>query len=147
MRDLSELRFPLDVEDGWRPVAVEGLPFDTCAAGYVATVPPLFVKDLSVGDVVAAEVGEDGLLVSWRHVHRSSNSVVWLLRTGQTHQIDATLNDLRSLGCTVAGLPSAGSYSVNVPENVPISSVDAILENLDPERVAIAYPSLRHADG
>lgn len=60
MNRTVELKFPLDVEDDWPPVAVEGLPFDVALGGYVATVPPLFVKDLSVGDVIAVEIGDDG---------------------------------------------------------------------------------------
>jgi hypothetical protein len=146
MSDTVQLCFSLDVDDGWPPVAVEGLPFDVSLAGYVLTVPPLFIKDLSVGDIIAADVGEGGLVASWRHVSRSSNSVVWLLRIGRTEQIEATLEDLRALGCNTASFPSGGSYSIDVPGNVSIASVDGILEHLDSERVARAYPSFRHSE-
>jgi hypothetical protein len=146
MSDTIELCFSLAVEDDWPPVAVEGLPFDISPAGYVSTVPPLFIKDLSVGDIIAAEVDKDGLVAYWRHISRSDNSVVWLMRIGKTQEIEATLKDLRALGCSTASLPSAGSYSIHVPGDVSIASVDAVLKNLDPEKVAIAYPSFRHPE-
>ncbi len=142
-----ELRFPLDVEEGWPPVAVEGLPFSIGPAGYVSTTPPLFVKSLSVGDVITVEVGEDGLVASWHHVCRSTRSVVWLLRISKTDEIGATLTHLREMGCNTVSLLSAGCHSVDIPGRVPIGRIDAILKHLDPEKVAVAYPSFRHSEG
>jgi hypothetical protein len=144
MIDYVELRFSLKIEDGWPPVSVEGLPFRTTSAGYVATAPPLFVKDLSVGDVINAEVGNDGVVESWHHVSKSSRSVVWLLRIAKTEEIEGALERLRSVGCSTASLPSAGSYSIDVPGDVSVTDVDAILATLNPDKVAIAYPSFRH---
>jgi hypothetical protein len=146
MTDYVELRFPLAVEDGWPPVSVEGLPFRTTSGGYVSTTPPLFVKNLSVGDVIKAEMDDNGMVESWQHVSKSTNSVVWLLRIGKTDEIDGALERLRSLGCSTAKLPSAGSYSIDVPGDVSISDVDAVLATLDSTKVAIAYPSFRHAE-
>jgi hypothetical protein len=34
----------------------------------------------------------------------------------------------------------------NVPYSIPIGKIDEILEKLDPEKVAIAYPSFRHPE-
>jgi hypothetical protein len=92
MSDTIEIRFPLDVDDDWPPVSIEGLPFNVSPLGYVLTVPPLFIRDLSVGDVIAAEVSIEGLVTSFRYVSRSDNSVVWLLRIGETQEIDGILN-------------------------------------------------------
>lgn len=47
------LGFALEIDDGWPPVAVESLPLRVTREGHVVEAPPLFVKDLSVGDVIA----------------------------------------------------------------------------------------------
>jgi hypothetical protein len=66
------LSFPLQVEDGGPPVATECLPFDQTEDGVCALVPPLFVKDISVGDILSVEKVEEHLVKSWQHVRRST---------------------------------------------------------------------------
>jgi hypothetical protein len=39
-----------------------------------------------------------------------------------------------------------GAYAVDVPESVPITTVDAALAHLDPDSVAVAFPSMRHPE-
>jgi hypothetical protein len=48
----ASLQFSLDVEGGWPPVGSESLPFIERLEGFELMVPPLFVKDLAVGDVI-----------------------------------------------------------------------------------------------
>jgi hypothetical protein len=50
------------------------------------------------------------------------------------------------LGCTSTGLPKFGAYAIDVPPGTSMKSVDAVLVKLDREKVAIAYPSLRHSE-
>ena len=142
----AELQFRLGVEDGWPPVSVEGLPFRITASGYESTTPPLFVKGLSVGDVIAVELGENGLVESWHHISKSEHSVVWLLRMERTNQIEKVLEEVRAFGCRTVSLPAAGAHAIDVPESVLIEQVDRILGQLDPEKVAIVYPSFRHPE-
>ena len=61
----TQLTFTLEIDDDWPPVAVECLPFERVANGYRALSVPLFVKDLSVGDVIAPEFNDHGEVVSW----------------------------------------------------------------------------------
>ena len=56
------------------------------------------------------------------------------------------LTQLRGLGCNTAALEEAGTYSVDVPESVPIETVDAVLAHLDADAVAVAFPSMRHEE-
>jgi len=142
------LAFPLEVEEGWPPVAVEWLPFRVADEGYVATVPPLFVKDLSVGDVIEVRLEAGDQVQSWLHVARSGRTTIWLLRMqcSSTIDIDLVLAELRALGCNTVGLEEAGAYSVDVPDSVPIETVDFALAKLDSDSVAVAFPSLRHAE-
>jgi hypothetical protein len=147
MEPTVSLVFQLDVEDDWPPVAVESLPFRVAHEGYVAMVPPLFVKELSVGDVidVTHEAGS-GRVLSWRHVKKSGRSTIWLLRLKPSNAIETALAALRGLGCNTVGLEDAGVYSVEVPESLPMEAVDAVLGHLDSDSVAVAFPSMRHQE-
>ena len=140
------LKFPLQVVEGWPPVAVESLPFEKTVDGLRVLVPPLFIKDLSVGDIISAQKGEEDLVELWRHVRRSNRTTIWLLRLRQTHQIEKVLSELRALGCDTVGLESAGCYSVDVPECVAIREIDASIAQLDSASCAVVFPSMRHPE-
>ena len=140
------LSFSLDVEDDWPPVSVECLPFEFENGLYTALVAPLFVKDLSVGDRISAELDANCSILSWHHVHRSDHTTVWLLRTADGGHIEAALAQLRALGCNTVSAAKMGCYSVDVPRSVSLADVDDALSMLDESAVAVAFPSLRHEE-
>jgi len=140
------LKFPLEVVDDWPPVAVESLPFLVSSRGYTAAAAPLFVKDLSVGDVIEPQLGDESTVKSWRHLLRSGRTTIWLLRMKQPSDINSALADLRTLGCNSVGFDAGGCYAIDVPETVSIKSVDTVLASLDSNAVAVAFPSMRHAE-
>lgn len=144
--ELLSLKFQLDVEDDWPPVALECLPFRQIASGYEALAAPLFVKDLSVGDVIEAAFDSEGIIDSWRHVSRSDHTTIWLLRLGWPDHINEVLAELRELGCNSVSLDQAGCYAIDVPPTVGIVDVDKILAKLDDTMVATAFPSMRHVE-
>ncbi len=143
------LQFPLESEEGWPPVSAECLPMRPTAAGFEVTIPPLFVKGLSVGDVIEVTLEpSDGRVASWRHAHRSGHSTVWLLvlTAAATPSLARTLDGLRVLGCGTAEFATMGTYSIDVPPTVSMADVDALLADLDEAAVAVAFPSLRGQD-
>src|SRR5687768_8106613 len=79
----DSLTFRLTVDDGWPPVAAECLPVVATDRGYSLETAPLFVKGLSVGDVIAVTELEQEQVWSWVHISESRHSTVWLLRTGK----------------------------------------------------------------
>lgn len=141
---MIELHFNLPIEDDWPPVAVEGLPCSECADGYRVEVAPLFVKDLSCGDVISVSLDEQNHVSAWHHVHRSGASTIWLLRMATDPELESVLAGLRHLNCNTVSLQQFGCYSVNVPPGCNISDVDACLARLDESCIAVAYPSFRH---
>lgn len=140
------LQFPLDVNDDWPPIGSESLPFEKSEGGYKCLSAPLFVKDLSVGDVIEFEKDSEGFLSNWSHLSRSGRSTIWLLRLADNDQIEPCLQKLRSLGCNTTGVAEFGCYAIDVPESLAISHVDDVLEDLDPDSVAVAFPSMRHPE-
>jgi uncharacterized protein YfaA (DUF2138 family) len=145
---VASLQFSLDVEDGWPPVAVECLPFEPCADGsYRLLKSPLFIKDLSVDDRVAVRLMDGECSVElWRHVFRSGRTTIWLLRLQRTGAIEQALDALRHLGCNTVGLDEFGCYSIDVPSDLKMADVDAILSVLNPGQVAVAFSSMRHPE-
>ena len=145
-RQTESLRFRLDVENEWPPVGLESLPFRKAAEGFEALVAPLFVKNLSVGDVIDVQLDEEGVVDSWGHLTTSAHTTIWLLRLKSTTAIDEALAKLRALGCNSVSLDSAGCYAIDVPPGVALEDVDIVLSQLDETAVATAYPSMRHPE-
>lgn len=143
---VESLKFTLDVEDDWPPVGIECLPFQKTEVGYKLTTAPLFVKDLSVDDIISARLADANLVRDWQHVYRSKRTTIWILRKQRTNEINVVLTKLRSIGCNSVSLEQFGCYSVDVPEDIDIEVVDELLSTLDDKAVAIAYPSMRHPE-
>ncbi|MBK9034824.1 MAG: DUF4265 domain-containing protein [Myxococcales bacterium] len=147
MNQAESLEFPLDVDEDWPPVSIECMPVRRTASGHEVLVAPLFVKGLSVGDVIDA-TREGARVLAWRHVSRSKNTTVWLLvvKKEATGGLPNVLAGLRDAGCGTVEAGSLGAYSINVPDVVSITVVDALLARLDPASIAVAFPSMRHAE-
>lgn len=140
------LQFALLNDDGWPPVGSESIPFDKTDAGYKCLSVPLFVKDLSVGDVIKINSFSGVFIESWCHIERSNRSTLWLLRLSDSPPIERSLKKMRLLQCNTTGVDEFGCYAVDIPDSVSIIDVDTILEDLDPDLVAVAFPSMRHPD-
>ena len=133
--------------NGWPPVSSECPPFRVDGGRYEALAPPLFVKDLSVGDVIKVKVdAASKCVVRWRHVTRSAHSTVWLARMRASDTIERVLAELRKLGCNTVRFEQGGVYSIDVPDSVDLIVLDDVLAGLDRESVAVAFPSLRHQE-
>lgn len=145
-RSIVSLGFPLQVEDGWPPVAKEVLPFSKCEDGYRLEAAPLFVKNLSVGDVISIDCAEGESVETWRHVEQSAHTTIWLLRLKHPNGIGEVLAKLRDMGCNSVTQDSLGSYAVDVPDTVSITRVDELLAQLDRDSVGVAFPSMRHSE-
>ncbi|MGR9116094.1 MAG: DUF4265 domain-containing protein [Gammaproteobacteria bacterium] len=141
-----ELHFLLDIDDDWPPVSLEGIPCTQVEDGYRVDVPPLFVKGLSVGDVIKVTQNTEGEVMSWEHVQKSDRTTIWLLRIAETQEIEKVLERLHKLKCKTVQLPQYGCYSIDVPAECPLQDIDACLASLDSSRVAVAYPSFRHEE-
>ena len=140
----THLNFALDVDDGWPPVATECVPFERVSTGYRTLSAPLFVKDLSVDDIIEPDFDANGLVTAWKHVSRSENTTIWLLRLAHTTQLDIVLARLRDLDCNTVSGDSLGCYAIDVPKRIPMAVVDEALAALDTE--SVAFPSFRHAE-
>jgi hypothetical protein len=139
----TELMFVLDVDDGWPPVAKECMVSTATETGYRIEVPPLFIKNLAVGDVITVELNEEGDVTNWSHVEESKRSTVWIMVHGDYSITDA-IDCLKKLKCNVEEFEQYRYFSIDVPEECSLEQLDACLSALDDEKASIAYPSFRH---
>ncbi|MDQ1835503.1 DUF4265 domain-containing protein [Massilia scottii] len=139
-----ELHFRLNVVDEWPPVAVEGVLCTAVDKGYRIESPPLFVKGISVGDIIEVAFDLENDVASWQPISQSGRTTAWILRTGSGNNIATVLPELRALGCQIVELPELGCYAVDIPPEVSIADIDACLARLDGNSTAVAFPSYRH---
>jgi hypothetical protein len=140
---VKQLTFRLDVEDGWPPVAAEGIPCVEEPAGLRVTVPPLFIKGLAVGDNIEVLEESEGQVVAWKTTKTAGHSTIWVMPN--KHDIETELEELRGLGCNTSVFPGGVLYAVDLPPNLAPSEVDKRFESLTPQ-VALAHPAWRHED-
>ena len=146
---MTKLSFQLEVEDGWPPVAAEVMECTQVDKSFRIESAPLFLKGLSVGDLIIATPDEEGRVWEWQHLAKSDRTTIWLARLSLEAQgeIDATLLKLRGLKCNVTRSEALGCFAIDVPADCPIDDVDRCLAPLAPDRVAVAFPSFRHEEG
>jgi hypothetical protein len=140
---LKYLTFALDVDDGWPPVAAEGMPLAEEADGLRVLTPPLFIKDLAVGDYIEVLEETEDQVFLWRSVRKSDHSTVWILPNKRN--IQRELEELRSLGCSTASFPGELVFAIDLPPNVASAELDTRFGPMAPG-VAVAYPAWRHED-
>ena len=138
---MKHLTFRLEVEDGWPPVAAEGIPCADGRTGLRITVPPLFIKGLAVEDEIEVLDESDGQVLSWKTTKTSGHSTIWVLPNKR--QIEDELEELRALGCNTSVFPGGVVYAIDLPPHLAPSEVDKRFGPLRPQ-VALAYPAWRH---
>lgn len=143
---MPKLRFPLDVDDGWPPVAVEGLWCARRGTLFELENAPFFLHGLARADRFHAEVGaEDGLVLAFRLVEPSGHSLLWVLDQDGV-EFAPSKGALLALGCSVEGFPRYGLHAVDVPPSVTPAAINALVDDLEERGLALAFPVWRHAD-
>jgi len=141
---MEQISFSLAIDDdGWPPVGVEWLYVTRTDVGLRIETLPLFVKDISVQDVIEAEVDDEKRVVRWAHIEKSKRSVVWVMAYG-SYDPGPALQSLRDMGCNTESLKSYNYFAVDVPPEISFEKVDVVLETLDKASSAVAFPSFRH---
>ena len=135
--------FVLDVDDGWPPVAKECMPVTSCSDGFRLEVSPLFIKNMSRGDVISVTRNEYEEVTSWKIVSPSSHSTVWIMAHGDK-SIDDALERLKALRCNIVNFEEYRYYSVDVPPECSVDQLDSCFVDLGEDEASVAFPSFRH---
>ena len=138
---MKEIAFSLEPdEDGWPPVGTEWLWLEEKGRHHVVKNAPLFISGLAVDDEIElCESNSDGQVTRWRLVSPSDRSVVWISDLGGSRLKDI-LAEFRAIGCNTAMPKQFALASIDIPPNVSKAAVDAILDPIEGEKYAIAFP-------
>jgi len=142
---MGELIFNLNIEDEWPPVAKECLVSSESGKGYEIKVPPFFIKNLSVGDVISVEKDQEGNVTSWVHISKSLRTTIWIMILDE-YDIEDELSCLKKHGANIERFPGGRYFSIDVPPDCAAQDLDMCLDSLDSNKVPIAFPSFRHND-
>lgn len=142
---IAHVRFKLTQDsDGWPPVGTESLPAEWLGPDLARIqVPPLFVKNLSVGDAIRVTLDEDGYVQGFTHEKLSKRSTIWVLG-GKDPERENLITDLKRLGCNVERFREIKLLSIDVPADVAFPDVEAVLVKLEAIDADVAEPSRRH---
>jgi hypothetical protein len=102
------LKFRLEADDdGWSPVGVECIPAIEHEGGvYEVMVPPLFLKDIAVGDQITVNLDDENCVTAWTHKSRFSRSTI-LAVEGRRVRSSAPLR--RPWRCPVPRVPRSSA--------------------------------------
>jgi hypothetical protein len=121
-------------------VGVEWLWLEEKGRFHVVKNAPLFVPGLAAGDEIElCDRSPDGQVSNWELVRPSKRSVIWIADLGGS-QLEKILTEFREIGCNTAMLSQFSHGAIDVPPEVTQNQVDAILDNLEEQDYAIAFP-------
>ncbi|MFG6431544.1 DUF4265 domain-containing protein [Pelomonas parva] len=141
---MEMLLFALDVDDGWPPVAAEGVWCERDGDLYSLKNVPLFIRGLAVGDVFRAQHDPvNGQIFEFELVKSSGHSLVRVLNNDS---LDFSLPEKRLLemGCSLATFEKFSMFAIDVPAEVGRDEINAIVDSLEEEGFALAFPVWRH---
>jgi hypothetical protein len=121
--------FPLQVDaDGWPPVGAERVwAFDLGEGQYRIDNVPWFVRDLAVGDVVAAAPPDAGSHPVFAHlIERSDHLTIRLIcfREGPLQgDLQAVVDAFTPLGVYAEGVKQYGMVALDIPPTADLRSI------------------------
>ena len=143
---MEKVKFALNIEEEWPPVSSESVWCERIGENYKVLNAPFFIPDLAYGDVFSAVPDNVNQHVfEFEVIEQSGHSLIWLINTGQI-EISKELESISELGCKYEGFPSFNLIAVDVPPNVNADALDLIIESLELQEIAVAYPVWRHAE-
>lgn len=144
---MENIIFPLNIENGWPPVATESMWCERAGGNYKLQSIPLFVRGLAWGDVIAATPDKQSRRIEHYEVRElSGHSVIWMLNPVKL-DISEFITELQAMGCKVAtGLLGYHHYAIDVPPEADIAALDGMISVWDSLGLAFAYPAWRHED-
>lgn len=138
------LCFKLDIDSGgWPPAGAESIPVEVSGSAFRILLPPFFVKDLSVDDVIKCNFDNEGYVQSIHHEYRSDRSTVWLATMGLA-QWQPAKERLLALGCNIETFKQYDLSSIDLPADVSLFTFDTLVKPIIEAGRYVVFPSLRH---
>ncbi len=141
---MEKLRFALEIEEDWPPVATESVWCERIGDAYRLLNAPFFISGLAYGDTFIATVDPvNGCVFEHQLVEASGHSLVWVLNNDALDFREAR-QGLLDLGCSIEGLPAFQLQAIDVPTGVDVTAINAAVGRLEELGLALAFPVWRH---
>lgn len=144
---MEKVRFALDIGDGWPPVATESVWCSRSGDVYELLNAPFFIDGLAFGDKFTARPDEiNGCIFEFAVVQESGHSLAWVMNNDG---LDFTewKQLLLEQGCSVEGFAAFGLHSIDVPASVDSANINALVDRIEADGFAMAFPVWRHETG
>lgn len=130
MSERAKIRFPFTNTAGENET--EAMWALKCNDGYEIDNIPFYVKEIALGDVVAATPDADGALWYSKLLRPSGHSTIRLLFSNVA-AVGTVRDELRRMGCSseVSDIPRL--VAIDVPPSVPYEQVKAFLDRGEEE--------------
>jgi hypothetical protein len=139
-----KLRFALEIEDGWPPVAIEGIWCATEDSVFRAENAPFFIYGLAFGDrFTASPDSVNGLIHEFSVVAPSGHSLIWAL-PAEPDVFAGFRRELIQTGCRIEGLQQFSLYAIDVPGEVKADDINPLVDRIERAGVPLAFPVWRH---
>lgn len=144
MSAIEKVPFALDIEDGWPPVGSEHVWCERVGDKYTLRNVPFFIPGLAIGDVFRAERDPvNDCIFEFEIVQPSGHSVVWVMSNDEL-DFSQPRQRLTELGCGSESLPQFSIFSIDVPAEVGRAEINALVDSLEEDGFALAFPVWRH---
>ncbi len=124
------MTFHLEIEEDWPPVAVENIWVEAVSDGHFRVDNlPFFAMDVSLDDIVAGRIDEDGRFAFERVVARAGAATVRLI-VRELGDVDAVIEELVTVGCVAEALSPTfwpRLISVSIPPEIPYDRLRDVL--------------------
>lgn len=140
----EKVAFALDIEDGWPPVTREHVWCERTGSTYTMKNVPFFIAGLALGDVFRAERDPvNDCIFEFEVVWPSGHSVVWVMNNDGL-DFSRPKKRLAEIGCESESFPQFSLFSVDVPADVGRAEINALVDSLEADGFALAFPVWRH---
>lgn len=141
---MVKIRFALDIDDGWPPVATESVGCKQSGKVYELVNAPFFISGLAFGDKFTGEPDKvNGCIFEFSLVKPSGHSLAWVINNDDL-DFNLSKHQLVELGCRIEGFLSFNLYAVDVPVAVDAVAVNVVMDELETLGFALAFPVWRH---
>jgi len=136
--------FALDIDDGWPPVASEGVLCERTGTDFKLVIAPFFIKGLAYGDVFKAELDPVNQHVfDFEVVEESGHSLVWMLNNSDL-DVTALKSQILALGCSLEAFEQFSLFAIDVPPSVDKIAINGLVDSAEEAGFDLAFPVWRH---
>ena len=140
---MEKVLFALEVEDGWPPVATEGVWCERVNGNYKLKNVPFFISGLAMDDTFTAEpdaVNEH--IFEYEILKESGRSVVWLMNNKRL-DISEFIKKIKALGCRYESLTQYSLGAIDVPPSIDVTQFYQAIDEYEAKGLDFAFPVWR----